>query len=89
MTIKLTPKLERLVRKKVKGGGYTSASEVVREALRFFEGKEDLVAFRRDDLRGKITEGLASLRRGEAVDGEVFFARLETKLKTLQKRKAA
>ena len=89
MTIKLTPKLERLVRKKAKSGGYTSASEVVSEALRFFEDKEDLVAFRREDLRGKITEGLASLRRGEAVDGEVVFARLDAKLKALQKRKAA
>ena len=34
MNINLTPQLEELVRSKVASGLYTSASEVVREALR-------------------------------------------------------
>ena len=34
MNVNLTPQLEELVRSKVASGLYTSASEVVREALR-------------------------------------------------------
>jgi antitoxin ParD1/3/4 len=89
MDLKLTPRLERLVQQKVKGGRYTSASEVVQEALRFFEERDNLVVFRRNDLRKQIAEGLASLRHSGAVDGEAVFARLDAKLKALQKRQAA
>jgi putative addiction module CopG family antidote len=37
MNVNLTPELETLVRRKVASGMYTSASEVVREALRLME----------------------------------------------------
>ncbi len=30
-----------------------------------------------EDLQSKIAEGLASLKRGEGVDGDEFFAQLE------------
>jgi antitoxin ParD1/3/4 len=42
MNINLTPQLEELVRSKVAFGLYTSASEVVREALRPLEGRTGL-----------------------------------------------
>ena len=89
MTVHLTPELERLVRKKVQKDRYASASEVVREALRFFVEKHDVVTFRRQDLRREIDRGLASLRRRKAADGEAVFARLDAKLAALQKRSAA
>ena len=37
MNVSLTPELERFVQEKVHSGRYTSASEVVREALRLLE----------------------------------------------------
>lgn len=40
MNVSLTPRLEELVRKKVAGGLYNNASEVVREALRLFLEKD-------------------------------------------------
>jgi antitoxin ParD1/3/4 len=40
MNISLTPQLEEIVQKKVQSGLYTSASEVLREALRVFLEKE-------------------------------------------------
>jgi antitoxin ParD1/3/4 len=89
MNLKLAPRLERLVQQKVRGGRYSSASEVVQEALRFFEERDEMVVFRRDDLRKQIAEGLASLRQDGAVDGEAVFARLDAKLKALEKRRAA
>jgi antitoxin ParD1/3/4 len=42
MNINLTPQLEEMVRQKVESGLYTSASEVVREALRLMEEKDQL-----------------------------------------------
>jgi antitoxin ParD1/3/4 len=37
MQVTLTPHLKKFVEKRVKAGGYTDASEVVREALRLLE----------------------------------------------------
>ena len=41
MKITLTKDLEQFVTAKVRSGGYTDASEVVREALRTFRSKDD------------------------------------------------
>ena len=41
MNITLTKDLEKFVAAKVRGGGYTDASEVVRSALRDFRAKDD------------------------------------------------
>jgi putative addiction module CopG family antidote len=41
MQITLTKDLEKFVTAKVRSGGYTNASEVVREALRTFRCKDD------------------------------------------------
>ena len=41
MKIALTKDLEKFVATKVRAGGYTDASEVVREALREFRSKDD------------------------------------------------
>jgi antitoxin ParD1/3/4 len=60
MNINLTPQLEDLVRQKVASGLYTSASEVVREALRLMEEKDRLFGARLDQLRQDIREGLES-----------------------------
>ena len=40
MNISLTPKLEEMVKSRVKSGLYNSASEVIREALRLLDRQE-------------------------------------------------
>jgi antitoxin ParD1/3/4 len=40
LNISLTPQMEAMVRQKVSGGLYNSASEVVREALRLMETQD-------------------------------------------------
>jgi antitoxin ParD1/3/4 len=77
MNVRLTPELERLVQTKVKSGHYNSASEVVREALRLLEERDQFLELRKEAIRKKIDEGWESLRRGDGVDGEAFFAALE------------
>jgi antitoxin ParD1/3/4 len=60
MNINLTPQLEDLVRQKVASGLYTSASEVVREALRLMDEKDRLMNAKLEQLRQDIREGLES-----------------------------
>ncbi|MBA4142989.1 MAG: type II toxin-antitoxin system ParD family antitoxin [Nitrosospira sp.] len=60
MNINLTPQLEEMVRQKVTSGLYTSASEVVREALRLMEEKDQVRAAKLEQLRNDIREGVNS-----------------------------
>jgi len=60
MNINLTPQLESLVRSKVTSGLYTSASEVVREALRLMDEQDRLREAKLEQLRGDVLEGAAS-----------------------------
>lgn len=60
MNVSLTPQLEEFVRRKVETGLYTSASEVVREALRLLESKERTEREKLEALRRDIQEGIDS-----------------------------
>ena len=60
MNVNLTPQLEELVRAKVASGLYTSASEVVREALRLMDEQDRLRAARLEQLREDVRHGLDS-----------------------------
>ncbi len=76
MNVSLTDELERRIDERVQTGLYTSASELVREALRLFfqfeeARKQEVVA-----LNQRIVDGLAQLDRGEGIPGDV--ARKET-----------
>jgi len=68
--VNLTPDLAGFVQEQTKSGKYASVSEVVQEALRLFEAAEQIRARRLQDVKAKISEGLASLNRGEGLDGE-------------------
>ncbi len=60
MNVNLTPQLEELVRSKVTSGLYSSASEVVREALRLMEEQDQLRQVKLDELRREVRKGLDS-----------------------------
>jgi antitoxin ParD1/3/4 len=65
MNISLTPELEAMIQEKVRSGLYHTASEVVREALRLFQEREQLYAIRLEELRKEIAKGVEQLERGE------------------------
>jgi antitoxin ParD1/3/4 len=89
MNVNLTPELEELVLAKVKSGRYNSASEVVREALRLMEQKDELRKIEIRELRRRIDHGLSEADRGELTDGESFMRGLIDDLDTRKaKRKA-
>lgn len=60
MNVNLTPQLEAMVKQKVASGLYTSASEVVREALRLMEEQDQIRAVKLEQLRQDIRDGLNS-----------------------------
>ncbi|SCX49455.1 type II toxin-antitoxin system ParD family antitoxin [Nitrosospira sp. Nsp1] len=63
MNISLTPHFEELVKGKVESDLYNSASEVMREALRLLEERDQLRNLRLEELRSDIQKGIDS---GEA-----------------------
>jgi antitoxin ParD1/3/4 len=60
MNISLTPHLENLVKIKVESGLYNSASEVMRDALRLLEERDQLRAVRLEELKREIQKGIDS-----------------------------
>jgi antitoxin ParD1/3/4 len=70
VNVSLTPELEQLIQERVRSGRYTSASEVVREALRLLQDRDELRRLRMDELRVKVAGGLDSLDLGEGMDGD-------------------
>jgi antitoxin ParD1/3/4 len=82
MNVSLTPELEQLVHKKVESGLYVSASEVVREALRLLEERDQLNAMKLEELRKEIQVGIDQADRGELLDGAEVFAKLRSKVRT-------
>ena len=63
MNISLTPKLEKLVNDRVKSGLYTSASEVIREALRLLDSRDRGMT---QQLRADAEAGLRQLDAGQS-----------------------
>jgi antitoxin ParD1/3/4 len=62
MNISLTPQLEKLVHDRVKSGRYTSASEVIRDALRLLESRDRGVT----QLHTDVEDGLRQLDAGQS-----------------------
>lgn len=60
MNISLNPHFEELVKAKVDSGLYNSVSEVVREALRLLEERDQLRALQMNELRREIQKGIDS-----------------------------
>jgi antitoxin ParD1/3/4 len=67
MNISLTAELEKLVEKRVRGGRYAAASEVIREGLRLLEEQEALKQQRLVEIRRKIDRALDQLDSGRAI----------------------
>jgi antitoxin ParD1/3/4 len=89
MNVHLTPELEQFVHDKVESGRYNSASEVVQEALRLMDQKDDLRTIQLHELRKRIDKGLSEVHRGEGTDGDSFIAGLLADLDTREAKRRA
>lgn len=91
MNVSLTPELEKFVQDKVESGRYTSASEVVREALRLLEKKDQRDAERDEALKAfqaELDRRIAEADAGGWIDGEEAFARLRARSEARRKKSA-
>ena len=85
MNVHLAPELEQLVQTRVKSGRYNSASEVVREALRLLEQRDEVFTLRKNEIRKQIEEGWHSAKRGKLVDGDEVFNRIDAELEVMKR----
>lgn len=71
INITLPDDLMRLIREKVGSGGYSSASDVINEAMRLWQRSELEHGERVADIRARVDRSLADPRPSHALD-EVF-----------------
>lgn len=76
LTISLTPRQADRMKQAVASGGYASNSEVVREALRLWEEREEVRAMEMTRLKQAYDDGMAS-GAGRKIDPADFLARLK------------
>jgi len=76
LTVSLTPKQAARLQDAVDGGGYASNSEIVREALRLWEQREELRTLELERLKRAYDEGMAS-GDGRDVDRAAFLRALK------------
>lgn len=81
MSISLKPEQEQFIQEKLKTGKYQTVDQVIIEAFRLLEERDKDYEQWVQETRAKIDEGMASLERGEVIDGETFVNQLLAKLK--------
>jgi antitoxin ParD1/3/4 len=75
-----------LVQQKVQSGRYLSASEVVREALRLLEERDQLRELKLEELRKFIAVGIEQADRGDTapLDVDATLARVRSRKTKVQ-----
>lgn len=73
---------ESFIKQQLESGRYASASEVVRDALRLLEEREELRETQLRHLRARLQEGVDS---GPGIPADKVFDRLEAKYSDLAK----
>ena len=76
MTIAIKPELERKIADKVKSGRYSSADEVVADALAVLDRVEAAERLPKADIGATGEEDWPPAERGESIPADVAVARL-------------
>ena len=85
MTITLSPKIQRLIKQKVKAGEYESPEAMVQAGIvRLLQDEHE---FAPGELEALVKVGLDELNRGEMLDGEKVFAALRTMSRRFRARR--
>lgn len=80
MNISLTPEQEQFVQSTLNRGRYSSASDVVRAALKLLEEREIERLQRLEELRKEIAIGIEHSDRGDVFDGEEVLRELRSEI---------
>ena len=85
ISITLTPEMNRLIKQRVAAGDFASSSELIREALRVWQKREDEHQERMAALRARIQKSLDDPRPSVSLDeARADFKRhVETRAKSI------
>ncbi len=86
MNVSLTPELEEFVSSKVDSGRYTSASEVIREALRLLEEHDQVRSTQLAAFNHELAQRLTALDLGKHLNPKLVRERLQQKSRDRSKR---
>ena len=90
MDLQLDKDTERLINEEIRAGRSPSPQEFISRAVQHFIIARDLgEEYTREEIEEKIARGIASLERGEGVDGEEFLDALEAELDVAEKARKA
>jgi antitoxin ParD1/3/4 len=81
MNIQLQAEYEQFIQTRIATGRYENAEDVIAKALNLLEEWEKGYQEWEEETQKKIAVGLASIERGEVIDGEVVMAQLSDKLR--------
>ena len=80
MDVHLSPELEQVVQNQLESGRYGSVSDLVGEALRLLAQRDDLFLLGAAETRKQVEAGWQAAERGELVDGDETFDRIDAEL---------
>ena len=81
LTVSLTLHQAAMVQSAVETGGYASNSEIVRDALRLWEQREEIRQMELARLKKAYDEGMAS-GEGRAISADALLAELKAEAKS-------
>lgn len=81
MNISLTAEQEKFIQSQLESGNYSSAEQVIAQALQLLEERQQEETERQlAELRQKIASGTEQIARGQVTDGEIVFTILRDKI---------
>ena len=90
MSVELDQDTARLIAEELKAGRCHSAQEFISRAVKHFViSREFGEEYSLEEIDEKIARGIASLERGEGVDGEQFLDSLEAELNAEEESRKA
>jgi Arc/MetJ-type ribon-helix-helix transcriptional regulator len=87
MTIDIDKETERLIEQELQAGRFHNASSFVGAAVRHFLITREDLGYTRTQIDDMIAHAIASLERGEGIDGEESFAELERDERELKRQR--
>ena len=70
MEIAIPKSLEALVRRKVEEGHYSTGAEVVADALRLMQARDEVASMKRERLRDALARGYEDIAAGRVIELE-------------------
>jgi antitoxin ParD1/3/4 len=80
MQITLKPALEKFLREKIAQGQYKTLDEAINQGIELLKNRDEIYQGRFEQLQREIVLGAVAAEKGELIDSEVVFERLQQKL---------